>query len=190
MRTMLELTGTTGLVMHNIQLADKTNPFTKEIAKLTDKRNRTEADDAEIERLEFLGGLYHDPDIGIHVPTGNVVKCFERAGTLTRQGTALVRAVALVTDRAPLHYDGPREPLKLWDLPEFHFRKSVGIQRGKVMRMRPIFRRWALTLELELVETVLDPDDFTRIAELGGRSEGLCDARKLGFGRFTVTVAH
>jgi hypothetical protein len=188
----VELTGTTGLVMHNVQLADKTNGFAKEIAKLTDKgsRHRTEADDAEIERLEFLGGLYHDADMGVHVPTANVVKCFERGATLTRQGATLIRAVAVVSDRVPLVYDGPREPLKLWAAPEFHFRKSVGIQRGKVMRMRPIFRRWSLTVELDLLVDVLDPDDFVRIAEKAGRSEGLCDARKLGYGRFTVVVAH
>lgn len=190
MRVELRLTGISPLVMHNIRLADKHDEITMAIAELTDKkRNRTEADDREIERLEFLGGLYHEPGIGVFVPTANVVRCLENAAKITRQGAGLVRAVAVVTDKAPLVYQGPREPLKLWEQPEFRWRTQVGVQRGKVTRVRPIFRQWGLATEVELVEELFDRRDFERIAETAGRSEGLCDARKLGYGRFVVETA-
>lgn len=189
MQIQVELTGATGLVMHNIRLADKRDEWTRAIAEITSKRKRTDADEAEIERLEWYGGLYHDPETGIHLPSWNVVRCFERAATITRQGTALVRAVAVMTDKVPLTYDGPRKLEELWNRPEFRWRTTVGVQRAKVTRMRPIFRRWSLTLEAELLEDVLSPEDLTRIIELAGRSEGLGDARKLGYGRFTAVVA-
>ena len=189
MEIRLELTGGTPLVMHNIRLADKADDFAKSIAEITSKRKKTPADEAEIERLEWYGGLYHDPDLGLYVPSWNVIRCLERAATITRQGTALVRALAVSSDKLALHYDGPRKLDELWSKPEFRWRTTVGVQRAKITRVRPIFRRWAVTLDAHLLDTVLSPDDFMRIAELAGTSEGLGDARRLGYGRFAASVA-
>jgi len=188
MKVMVQLTGKTALVQHNVRLADKLDEYTKQIAEITGKRKKTEADEADIGKLEWFGGLYHDPEIGIYVPAWNVVRCFERAATITRLGTALIRAFAVSTDKLPLKYDGPAKPEKLWELQEYRWRTTVGVQRAKVTRVRPIFRRWSLELEAELLEDVLDPDDLRRIIDLAGRSEGLGDARKLGYGRFTAEV--
>jgi len=188
MKVMVQLTGKTALVQHNVRLADKLDDYTKAIAEITGKRKKTEADEADIGKLEWFGGLYHDPDIGIYVPAWNVVRCFERAATITRLGTALIRAFAVSTDKLPLHHEGPAKPEKLWELAEYRWRTTVGVQRAKVTRVRPIFRRWSLELEAELLEDVLDPDDLRRIIDLAGRSEGLGDARKLGYGRFTAEV--
>lgn len=183
------ITGTTPLVMHNVQLADKENAFAKAIAEITSKRSKTPSDELEIGHLEFLGALYYDKDIGIHMPTWNVIACIGQAATVYRLGKDVFRAIAPMTDRVPLIYDGPREPEKLWAKPEFRFRKSVGVQRAKITRVRPIFRQWGLELDLTLAEDVLSPDDFLRVVTLAGRSQGLLDARKLGYGRFTSKVA-
>jgi hypothetical protein len=184
MRVVIGLTGVTGLVMHNIRLADGDDPIVRAIKEITARpaSKRTDAENAEIARLEWHGGLYHDPEVGVHLPSWNVVKCFERAGTITRMGSTVVRGVAVTTDKVPIKYDGPR--------PEFRFRAMVGVQRDKVPRMRPIFRRWGLELEAELLEDVLNPKDFERIVAQAGRSEGLGDARKLGYGRFVAEVAY
>ncbi len=189
MRVLLHLNGVTGLVMHNVRLADKRDQYAKAIKEITDKRKKTEADEEEIEKLEWFGGVYHDAEVGIHVPTWNVVRCLERAATVTRQGSTLVRAVAVLGDKAPLVYDGPKDLSQLWEKPEHRWRTTVGVQRSKITRMRPIFRRWALELEAELLEDVMNPEDFVSIAKLAGRSEGLGDARRLGYGRFTAEVA-
>lgn len=184
----LTLTGSTPLVMHNVQLADKENHWAKLIAQITGKRKKTPADDFEVGHLEFLGSLYWESDIGLHIPTWNIIACFGQAATVFRLGKAVFQAVAPTTDRVPLIYEGPRDPEKLWERPEFRFRKSVGVQRAKVTRVRPIFRKWALELDLALEESVLDPEDFSRVVTLAGRSQGLLDARKLGYGRFTAEI--
>ena len=190
MRVLIELTVTTTLLMHNVRLADKANELTKAIAEITAKKtNRTEADDVEIERLEFMGGLYHDPVLGPYIPTANLVRCFENAAKVVRQGTNVVRAFAVTTDRVALQYDGPRKPVELWAKPLYHDRRLVGIQRGKVIRVRPCFRQWRLTVEAELMEDVMSLDMLTRIVQSAGRMEGLGDARKLGYGRFTAEIA-
>jgi hypothetical protein len=188
MQVMMAMTGRTPLVQHNAALLDPSNPITQEISKITKKRNKTEADYAEVARLEWFGGLYHDPKIGIYVPASWVNRSLERAGTITRQGTMVGRAVTVMADRFVLEYDGPREPAKLWEHEEFRYMVPVGVQRSKVMRMRPIFRQWKLSVEVFMLENVLDFSQFQEIARLAGRAEGIGDARRLGMGRFEVEV--
>lgn len=190
MRVLLTLTGMSGLVMHNPRLIDSEDPYVRQIAELTSKGSKqTDAEREEVARLEWMGGVYHDPEVGIYVPSWNVVKCVNRGAVLTREGTNVLRALSVVSDRVPLLYDGPRELTKLYERPEFRFRKEVGIGQKKVMRVRPIFRRWSLELDAELVEEAMNPGDLLRVATTAGRSEGLGDARKLGFGRFAVEMA-
>lgn len=188
MRISIKLTGVTGLVQHNERLADPEDDYVKLIRELTGKRTKTESDLAEIGRLEWLGGLYHDPAVGVYVPTWNIVRCIERAGTITRKGASVIRALAVISEKVPVQYDGPRDVMKLWERPEFRLRKMVGVGGKRVVRVRPIFRRWSLELESEFLTDVMDPDEFTRIVEQAGRSEGLGDARKLGYGRFLSEV--
>ena len=184
----LKLKSIAPMLMHSDRFSNPLDPATKVHKELTSKRKKTEADEADIGKLQWFGGLYHDPEVGIYVPSWNVVRCFERAASITRLGTALTRAFVVSTDKLPLHHEGPAKPEKLWELPEYRWRTTVGVQRARVTRVRPIFRRWSLELEAELLEDVLDPDDLRRIIDLAGRSEGLGDARKLGYGRFTSEV--
>ncbi len=44
MRVSINLLGTTPLLVHNVQLADPDNTFTKEIAAITSKRKKTPED--------------------------------------------------------------------------------------------------------------------------------------------------
>lgn len=187
-QALLQLTGTTPLVQHNIRLADKDDDFTRQIAVINKKRQKTEADYAELAHLEFLGGLYWNPEVGLHLPTFNIIRSFEMGGVVTKQGKAIVQAVAITTELTPIDYKGPRKPEELWADPAFRFRKLVRVQRNTVTRMRPIFRAWACQLEVEVEETVLDPDAFVRVVTTAGKVAGLGDARKLGYGRYTAEV--
>jgi hypothetical protein len=189
MEVLIELAGLTPLVMHNIRLADPEDAIVRAIGELTSKKkNKTDADLKEIEHLEFLGGLYYDTDIGVHVPSRSIIRCFEQAGAITRAGTSVVRAVSVLTDRFPLTYAGPGTPEELYQKTEHRFRMSVGVQRAKIMRMRPMFRTWKLDFSLELAEDILNPREFAEIVARAGRSVGLGDARKLGNGRFESAV--
>lgn len=189
MRIILKITGRSGLVMHNPRLIDPEDEIVRAIAEITAKGSKqTDADRASVGRLEWFGGIYHTPDAGVHVPSWNIVKCLNRGGVITRQGTDVLRALSPVTDVVPLIYDGPRDLDKLYERPEFRFRKEVGIGQKKVMRVRPIFRRWALEFEAELIEEAMNPGDLLRVAETAGMVEGLLDARKLGYGRFSVEM--
>lgn len=189
MEVLVTLTGRTPLVMHNIRLRDERDPIKRQIAAITAKRKKTDADYDDIDRLEWHGGIYHDPGMGIYVPAWNVVKCFQRAAVVTREGTALLRAFAVDTDKLALQHDGPADPEALYERPEYRWRTAVGQGKQRVMRMRPIFRTWKVTLSGTLLEDLLGPESLRAIVDMAGRIEGLGDGRLLGYGRYTAEVA-
>lgn len=186
----LHLEGKTALILHSPeQLADKQHPVTRAIQELTDKGSKiTDADQEEIDRLRFVASLYHDPELGLYLPTWNLIAAMNKAATVWKLGIALVKAVLPTGPRFALTHDAPRDPLKMWAKPEFRFRTSVGINRGRIVTVRPILRRWAADVTVILVQEVMNFRDFERIAQLAGQSQGLGDARKLGYGRFSVTI--
>ena len=190
MRILLQITGVSGLVMHNPRLIDPTDPYVKQIAEITSKGSKqTDAEREEVARLEWFGGIYHDSEAGVYVPTWNIVKCLNRGAVQTKEGAKVLRAISVVTDRVSVVYDGPRELPDLYARVEYRFRKEVGIGQKKVMRMRPIFRKWRVEFEAEIDPDGMNPADLLRVATTAGRAEGLLDARKLGYGRFTVEMA-
>jgi hypothetical protein len=179
--------GITGLLQHNPRLIDPQDDIVREIAAINKKRQKTEADEAERDRLEWFGGLYHASDIGVYVPGSWIVACLIKSGAAIRKGNAISQGLAVGTDRIPLEYDGPTDLAELYARPEFRSRLPVVVQRSRVMRMRPIFRRWRLKFEAEMDEAVLNLDEFQSIVERAGRM-GMGDNRKNGYGRFTATV--
>lgn len=187
MRVTIEMTGTTPLLCHNVQLADPDNPIVRQISTITSKRTKTPEDRAAIANLEWQGGLYVEDGVPV-VPTANIRRCLERAATLRKLGAALVRALIPYSVAVPIEHDGPRQIAELAKLPDYRDIRSVGVQRAKTNRCRPIFRTWALSMDAELLDDVLDFGDLVAVADLAGRVEGVGDGRKLGYGRFEASV--
>lgn len=191
MRIDISLTGTTPLVMHNVQLADPDNDWTKAIAAINAKgSNMTEDDRREKARLQWFGGLY----VGQHghpgpvVPTANLRKCFKETASATKQGKTIARAVVPLELEVPLVYDGPHDLKKLYALPQFVYTTMVGINRAKVQNTRPLFPHWQVRCQVELITELLDFDRFAAIVRKAGIIEGLGDNRINGYGRFTVEL--
>lgn len=184
-RVTLELKGTTPLLVHNVRLADPQDKITKAIAKITaKKRKMTEEDRAEVERLEWYGGLYTNGDAGPVMPTKNIKRCLVETGKVTRQGKDVGRALAFVTLHVPIIYDGPQNIDELYEDERFRNRSVVGVQRAKTVRVRPCFPEWSIVTKVEVIETILDVDDVAMILERAGMMEGLGDNRINGYGRF------
>ena len=81
MKVTLKLDGSTAvggapLVCHNERLADPLDPIVRDIAAISKKRNKTEADHLEIARLEFHGGLYTNGN-GPCLPAWNILRCLQ-----------------------------------------------------------------------------------------------------------------
>lgn len=189
MRVSLELTGTTPLLCHNIQLSDPDNQFVQEMSIVHAKRKKTDEDRKAVEKLEWYGGLYLAAGFdGPVMPTANVRRCLNETAKITRQGKQVERALFFTDLHVPIAYDGPRDIDKLFNLPEHHNRASVRIGMSRIMRVRPCFPQWAIVATAELLEDVMDSEDLMRIVERAGLAEGLGDNRRNGYGRFTGKV--
>ena len=183
------LTGTSPLVMHNPQLADPDNKWSKAIAPIAKKRTKTDEDRWTIYKLKFLGGLYIGQG-GVVVPAPNIHKCFRDAAVLRKLGSTVDRAIVPLSPEFPLEYDGPRDPEELWQQPKHRYLTTIVVRRNRIPHMRPWFPSWQLTAEWELVTEQMDMDDLTEVVQTAGLLIGLGDARVKGMGRFSAVVKH
>jgi hypothetical protein len=188
MRVELTMRGTSPLVMHNVQLADPTFSITKAIAAITDKgSNMSDDDRLEVAKLEFHGGLYLGRG-GPVIPSPNILRTIANAAKIRRLGKDVERAMIPTALEFTLIYKGPRDAPALWANESFRYAAPVRIGRGVVSRMRPRFPDWVVISEWELMTEILNLRDFSAIAEVAGIIEGLCDARRIGYGRFTSEI--
>jgi hypothetical protein len=188
MRVTISLSGTSPLLMHNPQMVDPEFELNREIKALTSKRKKTDDDLRQIERLEWFGGLYVSDGVIVQ-PTAKVRKCLINTARISKMGKMVERALSLSSLSVPLTYPGPRDPQDVFADKAFHSRLSVGIGNKRVMRVRPKFLPWSLTVSGIFVEDAgLNVDEFERIVELAGMVEGIGDGRNIGYGRFDGKV--
>jgi len=174
------------LVMHNERLADPLDEVVRAIAAISKKRNKTEADHLEIARLEFEGGLYTNGN-GPCLPAWNILRCLQDGAKRHKRGVDVLRGVYPAVDHADVQYEGPRETETLWKDGSFALRKTVGIQRARTMRTRPIFRDWACELPVEVDPVVWDLDTLANCWKDAGVYAGIGEMRPV-YGRFVATL--
>lgn len=179
--------GVSPLLMHNGHLADPMNPFAKAMKVISGKRKKTDADYAELAKIEFLGGLYTDED-GQPVIPGEVLEATLVAGAKTSKKGKVAKSAIIVDGNFPLEYDGPKSPDALFD--DANHRHVVGVRVGqaRVMRTRPKFNRWALRFKVHYLPDVLDAGEVGDFVAVAGRVCGLGDGRPR-FGRFDLVEA-
>jgi len=191
-----EIVGTTPLLMHAPTTIDPLHPVAKEMATIIKAKkasDRTEDDHARLAELEWHAALYVAPGLldGPVVPTANIKRSLSKGAYYAKGqkvSTAVTNGIDPLDMFAALAYEGPRDPSDLYKDGRFADRRAVK-GGGKVMRTRPRFDKWALVADFELDESLLDFADLAASADMAGRL-GLCDGRKIGFGRFTVTTTH
>lgn len=192
MRVHLRATGTRPLLVHNVRLASPLDPIVKQIKQITSKKTKTDDDRLAIARLEFEGGLYHDPVIGPYLPGVYMLRCLQEGAKFTREGKKIERGVVMEDFMMPLIYKGPRTIEELWGDDgdsEFVDMRTVVVSRQKVDRCRPIFNQWVIETTLYADPEVLNFEDLERIAANAGKMEGLGDYRSM-YGRFTAQLVN
>ena len=180
------LTGIVPVIPHNGDLASPLNKFSQESKKISSKRKKVDADYLEMARLEFLGGLYVQDGRPI-IPA----KCLEamligKGGSARKEKMGVQAAPALfIPDDCLLIYEGPTDPVKLWESGEFTFQSLVRVGQAKIMRTRPMFREWELDVLISYEPDLLEEQAIDRWMDVGGSIIGLCDWRPR-YGRFSV----
>ena len=169
--------------MHSGQLADPLHPITQQIRTFSGKRDKTEADLAEMARLEWYGSLYLQD--GEPCIPGEILEAHFIESAKKRKKGVRARAGLMCEGNFPLLYEGPREPEVLWKNPRFRFTTSVRVQRNRIMRTRPIFHEWAPIFTVTYNESLLNQTDIVEMLQIGGEQVGLGDWRPR-FGRYMI----
>jgi len=182
----VEIKGLQPLLMHSSASVDPTNPLVRRIKELTGKgaKKRTSADDEEIDRLSFMLALYHDGE-RVFVPDMAVLGTIRDAARKVRMGKESEAAVDVLETAIPLIFDGPQSPDELYEK-RFVDRRPAGVQKARVMRVRPRFNAWGLRFTLIVDERILDLRRVRSALDYAGERIGLLDFRPR-FGRFEVT---
>lgn len=181
----VRITGEAPLIFHNGQLSAPMSEGAKAIKKVSGKRDKTDADHAEMARLEFYYGLYLQ-DGRVVLPGMNLEGCILVAARTKRLGKQ-VSAGCYVENDAALEYDGPQTPDGLWEDKRFVFSVGVRVQGSRVQRTRPRFDQWAAQFTVVYDDEMVSPDDMLSILKIAGSKAGLGDWRPK-FGRFAVAV--
>lgn len=182
----LRFTGVCPLLMHSERGANPLDKGVQEHKRLTSKRKKTDDDQLAIAWSEYSLSIYHDPQIGPFIPAQNIDRSIVEGARKNKLGKSFESSARCIDDRVALIYDGPREVKALYDS-GFVDARSVGVQRARIMRVRPIFRQWAVEFDFAYDESQLDESSVVLAAETAGRLVGLCDYRPR-FGRFEVEV--
>lgn len=181
----VRIQGISPLLMHSAAGVDPLHPLNKQKKALTDKkRNKTDEDHAEVQRLDFILSLYHDGERPV-VPENNIVGMLVGGARRRSKGQDVLSAVMISPDQVPLEYDGPRDPEKLYHTDAFRDVRPAGVKTSRVMRCRPRFNKWALTFDIHYDPKIIS-ETTLRDAIDAAASIGLCDYTPR-FGRFEVT---
>lgn len=184
----VRITGTSPLLMHSELLCNPLAAETKAHKSVAAKRKKSDDDHLWLLESEWRNGMYHDDKIGPYIPAINLESAIAAGGKIHRLGTTIKQVVQVLDDQVKLEYDGPRKKDAMWKSGEFTDIRGVGVNGKKIMRARPIFKRWSAQFQVAYMEDVIDRGDLVRAIEETGRRIGIGDYRPR-FGRFDVEVA-
>ena len=182
----IKLIGSRPLLMHADCLADPLNPQTKLHKEMTAKRKKSDQDHEAIAKSEWRSGLYYDEQLGPYLPGININSAIIEGAKLSKLGKLLNRSIEVMDEKPRLDYDGPRKIEKLWDA-RFYDARSVKISTSRIMRYRPIFKKWECTCEIAFDDEAINRDQLISCVLDAGKYIGIGDYRPR-FGRFTMEV--
>lgn len=188
-----QLLGESPLLCHNGQTADPRNTYAKAMKAISGKRKKTDADLDELARLEWFAGLYVDDKRGLVIPSHVLKACFVNGAKKSKRGPQ-TKSGLFVADHAVLDFTGKPDQIneetlnELFHAGDHHLTCGVKVGMAKVMRTRPQFIGWSLTVGIQYDPDLLNPHDIQDILTDAGRQVGLGDWRP-EYGRFTVKVA-
>lgn len=177
------LTSDCPMLMHNGQTADPLNHWSKSMKKVSGKRKKTDADYEELAKLEFFAALYISKD-GPFIPLANIDAMIVNAAKKLREGPTAKAGVFCLQD-APLEYEGPRTPEKLWEAGTFRDVAIVRVQSARVARTRPRFDEWSAVVTLNIEDSIVNVAQVDAWMNIAGQQIGLGDWRPQ-HGRFTA----
>jgi len=179
-----KITGVSPLLMHNGQLVDPMNKFTKAMKEIRDRKDKTDAGLAELARLEWHGSLYLK-DGRPCIPGAMMEACLVEAAKKVKKGKQ-ARAGIICPEDSPLDYEGPKSIEELFES-GFKLTVQCVIKRDRIMRTRPMFKKWGALVDIWYDDIMFNRSDIINMLKTAGDYIGIGDWRPK-FGMFTVEV--
>jgi hypothetical protein len=180
------LVGIAPMLQHNEILVDAMNPLVRVHKQLTTKRRKTEADLEAIKKSEWTLGMYREDDRPC-VPVDWLLATIKEGARKNKLGKQAQSGIFPVCASFPLEYDGPKDLEGMWQSERFLDYRGIRNQAAKVMRARPRFDRWSVSVRLDVSEPVISCEDVITALKIAGATIGIGDYRPR-FGRFAVEL--
>lgn len=171
------------MLMHNGQLADPLNEFTKKMKEISGKKKKTDADFEQLAKLEFMGSLWLNED-GRPVIPSHVIEAVGVAGAKKVRDGQTAKAAFFAQD-AILVYAGPSEKELLWADHKYRHVAGVRVTTSRVIRTRPKFSNWSIEVLLDFEDEIANESQIRGWFIKAGQMVGIGDWRPK-FGRFVV----
>jgi len=186
---MVEVKGTTPLLLHNGRSADVLDPLTKVFTGLLKKKakDRTDEDLTTISSLEWWLGIYLDRQIvtdenyncscpvdsKLVLPTFMVEATIKNGAKKSRKGK-LASAGCIVTKPSILTHRGPADVNQMFLDDRFHFRCMVvnPSTKTRTPKTRPIFNEWSTILEIMVDLEIINAEEVVDAIQDAGRFVG------------------
>jgi len=180
-----KIEGISPLLMHNGQLANPLNPFTKQMKELTGQRKKTDETHLALSELEFRAGLYLSATKQVCIPSEVLESCLIEGAKKSKLGKQFKSSIAIM-DESLLDYGESLTVDQLWKrAEEFADVRGVKVGTSRIMRTRPIFRNWRLAFDVQYNPELVNPEQIQLAVADAGSQVGLCDYRPK-FGRFQI----
>ena len=187
------LEGVVPLIMNNGQSQNPDLKINKERSKLHKRGHKTEQDELDGRKLDFLAALYTDDKGHPVIPGDNFdAMMYGRSGAVSQmkvKGISRKKCAANIFTEGPvlLEYDGPSTAKELAEDERFRFFHKVVRSNISVFVTHPIFPKWSATVAVKYNSDQLDADDVAKLMVYGGENVGVCDWRPK-YGRFVATL--
>jgi hypothetical protein len=190
------------ILLHNGQLSNPLNEFSKAMKEVTAKKKKTDGDHKLLSDLEWLGSLYVTDQVLFEVkgyevvivgggklciPGENLEGMLISAAKKQKEGVAFKSGI-LVDGDFPLSYNGPKSIAELFQKPGFRDIRRVKVGQAAIMRTRPIVRDWSAEVTVQYLPDIVNRKTVIKAMEDAGKVIGLGDYRPK-FGRFLAEVA-
>lgn len=183
-RFKIVIQGRSPLLMHNARLVDPLDPVVKQIKEVSSKAKKTDDDHELMGHLEWMGGMYFDPEVGPFLPAPNLQKSIVEGARLSKAGKKIERGVLIETMMIPIQdYGGPRDLDGMYGEKSLVHRAPVKVGMSRVMRTRPVFPTWSLTATGMYDKSVINFAELQAAGATAGQMIGLGDGRPT-YGRY------
>lgn len=141
----VNLIGETPLLCHNGRLADPLGEGSKKLKAISGKKKKTDADQAEIGRIEWMYSLYLDEERRPVIP-GEIIEAAIVSGSRAQKKGKTAKAAIICNGNWPIQNGGAdlTNLDELYKNDDYRLYSPVKVNMSKVFRTRPMFKKWSL----------------------------------------------